>query len=454
MKLWIMLCLLGLGSGLASQAMPLLLPADPGIPFQLQDLEGRGHSSFDPDSSGPDMLEARLGLARGGPWLEGGFHLRLRPWLKAEAWVSGTGVDEGEHLLGTHTTRGGWTGRVTRGSMTMDLPGFSLELGRRTLSHGMDMITELGWSRDVPPVDMLRYQLATKSRRLSLDVMTAQLASEASTSLKRWYVSHRLTWRPGDDPRNRILVGDHAIFAGEGRGFELHYLSPFTPYFLENFEGYSEVDHAETVDDDNSSLFLAWNWWLAPGSPFELRSYGELLVDEFQLDSDDRELLDDVLGLTLGVERPLQLPGTERASLQVEASWLSPWLYIHRGSGTSFLEKGHVIGNVEGGDARELHLRLRASTSGEQRFLLGWSLLEKGSLPIDAAWNAEATQGQAWPTSPVSWSWSLDAAWQFRLGEAALLGAALGWRQLDESLQFRLNLLLSRQLLKAVVAVP
>jgi hypothetical protein len=123
-----------------ASAGPLFLPGDPRSTFALHELQNDGLSSFEYRMHEFSTIQASI--AKGGVWLEGGYGSYLNPNLYASCWVSGTSVDQGEHLLGTHTTRGGWTGRVVHGTLEGEWENVGFELGRRNLSQGHDMVSE------------------------------------------------------------------------------------------------------------------------------------------------------------------------------------------------------------------------------------------------------------------------------------------------------------------------
>ncbi|MFA7329552.1 MAG: hypothetical protein WC326_00625 [Candidatus Delongbacteria bacterium] len=408
-------------------AMDLLLPGDPfRDTVRLRLAEAGVDALTQPVPADTAVLELRAGLAAPGLWLEGGGEWRLARQLWARLWVMGGSDEDGESLLGTHTRRGGWTGRVAHATLSWEQENLQLEWGRRSLAAGQDRISELGWPVHVPPVDMFRLRLHTRDEHLSLELDGAQLGSTEDRELRRWYARHRVVWRPAGSRRLTLTCGDQVIFTGIQRGFDWSFLNPLVPFFLENFEGYSEVEHEQDADQDNSSLFATWDGWLPLGERTRLGSYGELLVDEFQIDGADRRNLDDALGLTLGFDLRRRLTADGVLRLRWEGSALSHWTYVHRGLETSFLEKGHVIGNEEGGDLHEQHVQLQWIKAGGRQGLLSLTVgrLVKGAITPTTEWAAEDTKDADWPLPAVTRSWVYSASGQLRLGPALALALA------------------------------
>jgi hypothetical protein len=431
-----------------SWAVELLLPGDPfrdAVRVRLAEAGVDGLTQPVPTTSA--ALAFRAGLSAPGVWVEGGGHRKLARQVWAHLWVVGSSDDDGEALLGTHTRRGGWTGRVAHATLSWEHEVLQVEWGRRSLAAGLDRISDLGWSVEVPPVDMFRVRLHTRDERLSLELDGAQLASSADRELRRHYARHRVVWHPAGLKNLTLTGGDQVIFTGLQRGFDWQFLNPLIPFFLENFEGYSEAEHGVNTDQDNSSLFATWDAWTQVSRAFRLGCYGEILVDEFQIDAEDRRLFDDALGLTLGVDLRRRLTEHRFVRLRWEGSALSHWTYVHRGLETSFLEKGHVIGNAEGGDILEQHLQLQLIQSGTRPGLLSLTLgrLVKGAIAPTANWDAQSTKDDEWPSTPLTQIWLFSGSGQLTLGPT-LKAAVTGSRRTSEpgwSLQGRLAWTLS-----------
>jgi len=397
--------------------MDLLLPGDPfGELTRLRWAED-GWDALRAPLPAHDELQLRAGLGNPGLWLEGGGAWWLEHRLLGQIWVAGTTEDEGLALLGTNKRRGGWTGRILLGSLIWDTPGFQLEWGRRHPGAGEDRLRELTWSREAPAVDLLRALWRTRDGRLGLELTCAQLLSTENPNLKRWFARHRLVWHPGGNPRLRLEAGDQVLFTGIQRGFDWQYINPVVPFFLENFEGYEAGSQGESTDQDNSSLFLGCDVRHPISELLTLGCYGELLVDEFQLDGADRDKLDDALGLTLGLELQRRLPRDRVLRLRWEGNALSHWTYVHRGEETSYLERGVVIGHHEGGDLVEHHVQLQLSRLVGRQELLSLTVgnLHKGTIEVGDEWDAESTKGGDWPSSPTKQSFRLCGAGSLEL---------------------------------------
>lgn len=441
MRLGPLIPILALGLWMEPALGGILLPGDPGGEWvRLRLAEAGADALNQPAPTTTRVWECRSGWSSPGAWLEGGGAVRLQEGLWAQVWVAATSDPAGESLLGSNTSRGGWTGRVLHGTLLYERPTFQLEWGRRNPGAGLDQLSDLTWPSSLPPVDMFRLRLHARDERLSLELAGARLESMEDPELRRWFARHRLSWNPGGRPNLRFTVGDQVLFTGRQRGFDWQYLNPLLPFFLENFEGYSEADHQEGTDQDNSSLFATWDAWSQLTDRTRLGCYGEILVDEFQLDAADRRRLDDALGLTLGLDARHALTARRVLRLRWEGSALSSWTYLHRGDETSYLEKGQVIGNAEGGDVlkHQLRLQLYRKSQADWQLSLGAGQVYKGAVEPTTPWDA-LSPGE-WPLRPLTRTWTFHLSGLARLGPVWSLAVAAG-RRTDEpgwSLQGRL----------------
>ncbi len=390
----------------------VLLPQHPHNSWYLRDLANRNLDLLDFDSSKTTDFALAAGWQESGFRFTSGLTLRLAPNLLAELWIDGTNADDGEALMGTNHSRGGWTGRIQHATLSWQGDYGLIEIGRRSLNQGLDSQDDLIWNQNLPGVDMLRYQLRAENLGLKLDVIAAQLPWEEDSFMKRWYTSHRLTWRSKKDPRNTIMIGDQAVLAGTHRGFELQMLNPLVPTIMDNFEGASETFADSAYFADSHILFASWNWW--PSRLKDTRFYGQFALDEFQIDKQDRERLDDVYAFMAGLEH-VWANHPWKPSLGLEISAATPWMYVHRGRASSMSLHDAALGAVSGADSRSWMLRGRLEPKKSLRFEVAAGLVETGSTNGDWEWGALESAGMSWPVGEgeKDWSISLSAAHSF-----------------------------------------
>lgn len=361
-----------------------------------------------------------------GQELVGEGRIHLEYGLGLDLQVVASNRDDALEILGSQRARGGWTGRVTRGRLGWSQGGFTTWLGRDGLSREQDRLDELALSRGLPAVDQLGWAARTRSGRWTLSTTAARLLSyQRKGSFNRWLAIHELTWQPGRWLHS-VAVGDMLIYTGEARALDPATLAPFTPYFLRTFDGGSSGEGSTAVadtswraDSENNLIWLDWRTLPMSLGAWSIEAGGEILVDEFQLDSADRRRLDDVLGGLLAIDAERSGPRvTWRVGMEVLAA--SRWLYIHPGRETDWVDRGVWMGHVEGGDCQRIRLRAGWTRVGEaapgrlERLELKTGRLRKGQTPLYQPWDAEATSGEPWPSGVVEARW--EASLGFRLG--------------------------------------
>jgi len=378
-------------------------PGDPKYPwYRLESTTDPDMREFPDTTLGAWNATGQLRWSDEGHGLAAHGVVRFGGGLALGLQVIGGDRAEDPARLGTTKRWRSWTGRVTDNWLRWSSNNLLLEFGRGPIGLERDRISELVVSRELPTADQLAYVLSTDSGNLQLRVSTARLRSERDPGqFNRWLALHRLTWRPGSG-RTRVSIGDCVLYTGRHRAMELRYLNPLVPFFTASFDGFAIRDEERVTgdgeykpDNDNNMLFLDWDWWFLQDQPWRswnFRQYGELVLDEFQADAEDRRRIDDILGCTLGAEARFRFSGRTLGRLRAEGGLLSQWLYLHPGEETSWLDRGRYIGNREGGDLGELHFeaelfsRIMILPRLRTRFthlLLGLDWFRKGEIGPD-----------------------------------------------------------------------
>jgi hypothetical protein len=378
-------------------AAQALLPKHPMNMIYLKDLGSHQIDAFDFDSTKVTKLKALCGWQDDGMRFTAGLNVKLASQIHTEMWVDGLKSANGEALMGTSLSRSEMTGRIQHATLLWNGNIGLLEIGRRSLNQGWNGIDDVIWNQHVPGVDMVRYQLRAGKYSLKLDVLAGQLNWDEDPLVKRWYSSHRITWRSPRDTRNHVVIGDQAVLAGHHRSFELQMLNPLLPTLMDNFEGSRESFADSAYLGDSHMLFAVASWH--PKWTQNTRVYGMLAVDEFQIDKKDRQQLDDVYGLLVGVEHEWY-HRSWLLSLGAEWTAVTPWMYVHRGRPSSFSSNGKAIGSISGNDAKSLALYGCLVPRSELFIQAWWRMSEIGSLSSQWNWGADESNGLNWPTSP------------------------------------------------------
>jgi hypothetical protein len=140
---------------------------------------------------------------------------------------------------------------------------------------------------------------------------------------KRWLYYRRLQFSVGGNWK--VGLKDAVVATGLQRGVELSYLNPGAVFQLEQLHGNVEVGTA-AENNDNQIIGIDFEYRYNKST----RIYFDSIVDEFQIDMADRDYVQDVFGVTLGIEF------TKPNSQTYFEYWFgSPWLYTNGGTYTN-----------------------------------------------------------------------------------------------------------------------
>ena len=140
---------------------------------------------------------------------------------------------------------------------------------------------------------------------------------------KRWLYYRRLQFSIGKNLK--VGLKDVVLSTGLQRGLDLTYLNPFALFQLEQLHGNVE---GGTVGQNNDNQIMGFDVEYLYSK--NTRLYLDAILDEFQIDIEDRDHVQDVFGVTLGVEY------TKSNQQTFFEYWFgSPWLYTNGGMYTN-----------------------------------------------------------------------------------------------------------------------
>jgi hypothetical protein len=242
------------------------------------------------------------------------------------------------------------------------LPWFELQLGKDNLWWGPGRYGALLISDNAPSQDMLK--LNASYGRFRFNSFTAILRSELGD---KYLSGHRLEVLV----LTRLRVGIHEVVVYANR-FELHYLNPVTIYFF-------AVPALEPVEL-NDNMLNGVDFVLLPIKNVKL--YGELMVDDFQMQDMNIHNWANLFGMLFGVYyvNPLGLDDTD---LRVEYAFVNQFSYTHSSPINRYQHYDYVIGHWLGSDADNLRCDIIHYLSDRISFGLTYELERHGEGAID-----------------------------------------------------------------------
>ena len=208
---------------------------------------------------------------------------------------------------------------------------------------------------------------------------------------KRWLYYRRLQFSIGESWK--IGLKDAVLATGLQRGVDLAYLNPASVFQLEQLHGNVEQG---TAGENNDNQLMGIDIEYRHNK--STRLYFDAILDEFQIDAEDRGRLQDVFGVTLGID--ITMPNQQTF---IEYWFGSPWLYTNGGDYTNVevnnIPLGYLSPNAYGisiGWMRDYpnyqtSMLLNLHKQGEQTVNTTWDSVDN-RLPLllpDAKWQPE-----------------------------------------------------------------
>ncbi|MEJ7811600.1 MAG: capsule assembly Wzi family protein [Gemmatimonadaceae bacterium] len=204
-----------------------------------------------------------------------------------------------------------------------------------------------------------------------LDARDSLPAGVPAQRVHRFLAAHALTFRP--TPRWEFTLGETALLARRGAGFELAFANPLMFYVVSE----NDSSHAGAFGDDNN--LAAFGALRYAGGPATLQA--ELLIDDIQIDAEDRENNPDKLGWR--VAATLALPLGVPASVGLEYKRVDSYTYLRDFYAQAYALYDQPLGSELGPDADLLRATGEVWANGRLRVSAGVGRWRRGALRID-----------------------------------------------------------------------
>jgi hypothetical protein len=288
-----------------------------------------------------------------------------------------------------------WKGNLTG---TIDLATFSYRHGKIELLVGRDFVRWGPSENDAlllndqsPPFDLARFGFHHRWFDFHYFVtgLDHDFASPLDTAgeyiapyVRRYLAGHRLQihpWRTLEFGLSEVVV-----WGGPYRQLEAYYLNPFLPFYWEQLNGFT---------DDNP----LWSFEVSYVFPQGPMLYGELLIDDFQIDFKSEP---DQIGGLVGVNWS-DFAGVQGSYLTVEWTRIQPTVYGQNRPYNRYLNHRVGIGSTLGTDADRWYLRWRQHLTRAFDVELRGSRVRKGENEIVTPQIGAVPFGQKFPTGVV-----------------------------------------------------
>ena len=194
--------------------------------------------------------------------------------------------------------------------------------------------------------------------------------------INRWYYYRDITFKLNN--KISIYLSESIISTGENRTIEWYYLTPLGLFIAEQNHNNQRKEGDVQMNNDNSFIGLGLNYSI--NKNLKLRT--TIIIDDFQIDSKDRPIYQDVFGTSSKI---IYKKNNINFSLGIHYS--SPWLYLNDGIFTNYINNNYPIG------LRSPHLYLiefhYVQIFKDSKINFTTIFGEKGKQNLNTNWNPE-----------------------------------------------------------------
>lgn len=223
------------------------------------------------------------------------------------------------------------TGWIDNAALYFHKNGFFGSAGRSFLVWGPEQRDALLLSDNSSAFD--RLWLGYEHRAFRFDYIIARVddVKYHDSTLVRYFSAHRLSFRKTG--KFELGLSEVALYGGYNRPIEWHYLNPFVPYYWEQW-------NRSTDDNMFIGVDFAVYW------PRQSRLFGELMIDDFQIDFSSEP---HQVGYKLGFDA-LEPLGAKRLFTKMSYTRVNTTVYGQNKPQNLYLHYGQSIGYFGGND--------------------------------------------------------------------------------------------------------
>ena len=328
----------------------------------------------------------------------GNFSILAEPILINESY--------GERELGESYKRAGITGKYENGYIQYSTQNITIQLGRKPVWWGQSWESSIIKSGHSPPYNHATLLLEFKD--FQLELLTGQLHSGRVDSIgrfKRFIGGKKFTYI-SKSSKYLLAVGDLILYTGVNRSVEWQYINPVIPFIFSDLEN-------DAGENDNNMIFIYGRGIINS----TLSTYFELLVDDFQIDIENRDKIQDGLGFKMGFDGTRTVKN-KKFGFEVEYTRISGYTYLAREWFTNWEERGIPIGYKYGPDCQSLFFLLEYWYNSNLLFSFSNEYLEKGELILSSQYDPYDKVGDPFPSGNVKYNYYIypSLSWHSKYG--------------------------------------
>tara|TARA_Y100001970_G_scaffold291294_1_gene427895 strand:+ start:993 stop:2243 length:1251 start_codon:yes stop_codon:yes gene_type:complete len=271
----------------------------------------------------------------------------------------------------------------------------SFKIGRDYMDSNSGRINDLFFSSFSPSLNHLMFNFDNPDFQGTMSIIKLDNRSincdndinsycddldDGKHNINRWFYYRHISWSITD--KLKIGLSDAIISTGEDRGVEFYYLMPLGSFQAEQLHNISRKDFVEEgvgygINNDNGFLGFDIDYKIDDRSSM----YTSLLIDDFQIDVEDRDFMQDVFSFMAGYSSQFK-----NIDFIIEYSYASPWMYINSGLYTN-LEYNKLSLGIRNPHSQSIDLKFDFKIN-EKSFTIFVHKEQIGNHTFDTDWNA------------------------------------------------------------------
>ena len=298
--------------------------------------------------------------------------------------------------FGESYNRAGLVGLYRYGYIQHNSEHIIIQFGRRPIKWGQSWDNSIILSGNSPAFNNVSFTI--NAGLFQVEYFVGQLHSVKNSSLGRIkrYIGGKKYSMISHNKDFIVSIGDIILYSGLDRSFEMQYMNPIIPFILSDLE-------RETGGNDNNVIFACARF----NYNDSFSSFFELFIDDFQVDIENRDSIQDGLAIKLGLNGTSNIFNS-LVSFELDYSRVMGYTYITNELYTNWEERDIPLGFNHGPDSQAI--RLLVDCWYNDRVLIGYHLeyLEKGELTFNSVHDPYGKVGTPFPSGKVKYQLLID----------------------------------------------
>ena len=149
--------------------------------------------------------------------------------------------------------------------------------------------------------------------------------------------------------------------------------------------------------------------------------FTEIIIDDFQIDKQNRNIFPDATGFKLGLEGYKLLDNNNYLNYQIEYTEIGTWTYTHENYMNNWFNFSQPLGHLNGPDCKSFIAKINYVKNKNIILTIENEYIEKGSVGIFTPANQQNTADWTFPSANVVYNNLLKPQISYLINESSFL---------------------------------